>query len=99
METILSILSELEYLESLVKFIWKKKDDSLKSSNFIKLEKTLAIHKICINKCHQNKTLHLLIEVNNHLIEGLVDIGTLISIMAAKMVIEIIECIITFNPI
>jgi len=90
MEIILSILRELEYLESLVKIIRKKKDDSLKSSNLIKLKETLAIHKVCINKCHQNKTLHLLIKVNNHLIEGLVDIGTLMSIMVVRMVHEII---------
>jgi hypothetical protein len=90
METILSILGELEYLESLVKIIQKKKDDNMKSSNLIKLKETFTIHKICINKCHQNKTLHLLIEVNNHLIEGLVDIGTLISIMVVRMVHEII---------
>lgn len=90
MEIILFILGELEYLESLVKLIRKKKDNSLKSSNLIKLEETLAIHNICINKCHQNKTLHLLIEVNNHLIEGLVDIGTLMSIMVVRMVHKII---------
>jgi len=90
METILSILGELEYLESLVKLMQKKKDDSLKSSNLIKLKETLVIHKICINKCHQNKTLHILIEVNNHLIERLVNIRTLMSIMATRVVHEII---------
>jgi hypothetical protein len=53
METILSILGELEYLESLVKLMQKKKDDSLKSSNLIK--ETLIIHKICINKFIKTK--------------------------------------------
>lgn len=48
----MSILGELEYLKSLVKLALKKKDDSLKSSNLIKLEKMPTIHKICINKSH-----------------------------------------------
>jgi hypothetical protein len=52
METILSIPRELEYLESLLKLAWKKRDDSLKSSNLIKLEKMPIIHKICINRSH-----------------------------------------------
>jgi hypothetical protein len=90
METILSILREMEYLKSFMKLTRKKKDDSLKSSNLIKLEETLVIHKICINNCHETKTLHLLIEVNNYLIEGLVDTRTLMSIMATRMVHEII---------
>lgn len=52
MKIILSIPRELEYLESLMKLAWKKKDDSLKSSNLIKLEKMPTIYKICINKSH-----------------------------------------------
>jgi len=31
------------------------------------------MRKICINKTHRSKTLHLLVEINNYIIEGLVD--------------------------
>jgi len=89
METIMSILGELEYLKSLVKLALKKKDDSLKSSNLIKLEKMPTIHKICINKSHWNQTLHMLVEVNNHLVEGLVDTRASMSTMATRVVCEL----------
>jgi hypothetical protein len=42
METILSIPSELEYLESLVKFGRKKKDESVKDTNLVKPNETAA---------------------------------------------------------
>jgi hypothetical protein len=52
MEIILSIPRELEYLQKFLKLAWKKGDNSMKSSNLIKLEKMPTIHKICINKSH-----------------------------------------------
>jgi hypothetical protein len=53
------ILGELEYLKSLVKLALKKKDDSLKSSNLIKLEKMPTINKICINKTLKPNTTYV----------------------------------------
>ncbi len=50
METILSILGKLEYLESLMKLARKKKYESLKIVNLMKLEKTPTIQQIWINK-------------------------------------------------
>jgi predicted aspartyl protease len=44
---------------------------------------SLAIKKICINKTH------LLIEINNYVVEGLVDIRASMSIMASKVVREL----------
>jgi len=38
---------------------------------------------------HRNKTLHLLVEVNNYLVDGLVDTGTSMSIMATVVVREL----------
>jgi len=75
METILSIYDELEYLESLVKLTKKKRDENVKITNSMKPKKTLAIRHICINKNRCSKTLHLLIQVGNNLMEGLVEIG------------------------
>jgi predicted aspartyl protease len=48
-----------------------------------------TLMKIHINKMHWNKTLHLLVEINNHVIEGLVDTGASMSIMAVARVREL----------
>jgi hypothetical protein len=42
--------------------------------------------RLCINKMHRSKTLHLAMEVNNYLVEGLVDIRASMSVMAAAVV-------------
>jgi predicted aspartyl protease len=46
----------------------------------------LAIKKICINKTHWSNTFHLLIEINNYVVEGLVDTRASMSIMVAVVV-------------
>jgi hypothetical protein len=43
METILSFFGKLEYLECLVNLAQKKKDESLKIANLMKLEETPPI--------------------------------------------------------
>jgi hypothetical protein len=45
-----------------------------------------TFRKICINKMHRSKTLHLLVEINNYVVEGLVDNGTFMSIMVVAVV-------------
>jgi hypothetical protein len=45
-----------------------------------------TLRKICINKAHRNKTLHLLVEINNYVVEGLVDIRASMSVMAIVIV-------------
>jgi hypothetical protein len=72
METILSIPSELEYVESLVKLARNKHDKNIIITNVIGVERMPTIYRICINKSHCSKTLHLLVEINNNLVEGLV---------------------------
>jgi predicted aspartyl protease len=47
------------------------------------------LRKICINKTHRSKTLHLLVEINNYIVEGLVDTGASMSVMAAAVVREL----------
>jgi hypothetical protein len=47
---------------------------------------SLAIKKIYINKTYWSKTLHLLVEINNYVVEGLVDIGASMSIMVVVVV-------------
>jgi len=47
------------------------------------------VRKICVNKTHRSKTLHLSVEINNYLVEGLVDIGASMSVMAAAIIREL----------
>lgn len=85
-ETILTILEELESLENLVKLARKKPDEGLKIVNLTKVEGSHAIQRININKNCCNKMLHLLVEISNDLIKGLVDISASMSIMSAIII-------------
>ncbi len=58
-----------------MKLARKERDESVKTTNLMKPKKTLAIKHICINKSCRSNTLHLLVQVGNNLMEGLVDIG------------------------
>jgi hypothetical protein len=86
MESILAILGELESLESLVNLAMKKHDEGLKTINLTKVESSHAVQKINIKKSHYNKTLHLLVEINNHMVKGLVDMDTSMSLISASVV-------------
>ncbi|CAM6029382.1 unnamed protein product [Sphagnum balticum] len=83
METVMMIQGELEHLESLVKVARKKKDAEAASNQVSMVATAPTIKRLSINKMHRSKTLHLLVEVNSYLVEGLVDIGTSMSVMAA----------------
>jgi hypothetical protein len=89
MEIILTILGKLEYLESLIKLTRKNCDEGLNLVNLTKVEGFHAMHKISINKNHCSKLLYLVIEINSHLVEGLVDIVTSMFVMFANVVREI----------
>jgi hypothetical protein len=45
--------------------------------------------KVNVNKTHGNKSLHLALEINQAMIEGLVDIGASILVMVASVVREL----------
>jgi len=89
METVLMIPGELEHLENLVKVARKKKDAEAVNNQVSMVLATPTLRRICINKTHRSKTLHSLVEVNNYLVEGLVDTGTSMSVMAAAVVREL----------
>ncbi len=89
METILIIIDELESLESLVKLARKKRNKGLKTTNFIKVEGLHGIQRININKNCRNKTLHLMVEINNNLIEGLVETCASMLIMSIVIIREL----------
>jgi predicted aspartyl protease len=89
METILMIPGELEHLESLVKLARRRRDLEANENHVSMVYGVPALRKICINKTHQSKTLHLLVEINNYIVEGLVGTGASMSVMAAVVVREL----------
>jgi len=86
METILMIPGELEHLESLVKLARRKRDSEATENQMSVVFVIPSLKNICINKTHQNKTLHLLVEINNYVVEGLVDTRASMSVMAVAVV-------------
>ncbi len=82
METVMMIPGELKHLMCLVKVVRKKKDAEVASNLVSMVSATPTLKRLCINKTHKSKTLHLSVEVNNCLVEGLVDTGASMSVMA-----------------
>ncbi len=86
METILMIPGELEHLESLVKLARRKKDAEVVNDQVSMVSTAPTLRRICINKTHRSKTLHLPVEMNGYVVEGLVDTGASMSVMTAAVV-------------
>jgi hypothetical protein len=86
METILAIPDKLESMESMVKSTRRKHNEGTKIVNLTKVERTHVVHKININQNYHIKTLHLLVEIKNNFVEGLVDIRASMSMMFAIIV-------------
>jgi predicted aspartyl protease len=89
METVMMIPGELEHLESLVKVARKKKDAEAANNQVTMVSVVPTIRRLSINNIHRSKTLHLSVEVNSYLVEGLVDTGASMSVMAATVVREL----------
>jgi predicted aspartyl protease len=89
METVMMIPRELEHLENLVKVARRKKDTEAANTQVSMVSAVPTLRRLCISKTHRSKTLHLLVEVNQCLIEGLVDIGASMSVMAVLVVREL----------
>jgi hypothetical protein len=79
----------VESLKNLVNLAKKKCSEGLKLINLIKVEGPTIVCRINVHNNHCSKTLHLLLEINNHLVKGLVDTGTSMSMMSTKMVCEL----------
>jgi len=89
METILMIPGELEHLESLVKLVRRKKDAEIVNDQVSVVSPVPAIRRICVNKTNRSKTFHMPVEINRYVVEGLVDTGASMSVMAAVVVREL----------
>jgi hypothetical protein len=75
-------------LESLVKLAQRKKDAESASDQVFVVSPVPAIKRICVNKTSRSKTLHLPVGINRYIVEGLVDIGASMSVMAAAVLRE-----------
>ncbi len=89
METVLMIPGELEHLESLVKIARRKKDSETTENQVSVVSATHSLQKIYVSKTHRSKTLHLPVGISDCIIEGLVDIGASMSVLAAVVVREL----------
>jgi len=89
METILTILEELEYLEGLVKLARKKIDEAIHADKVASVTlAVLGLRKININRNH-NKIIHLLVEVNNSILQRLIDTEVSMLIIVTNVVGEL----------
>jgi len=89
MESIFMILGELEHLDSLVKLARRKRDLETTENQVSVVSALPSLRKIYVNKTHRSKTLHLPVEISNCIVEGLVDIGTSMYVLAAAVVREL----------
>jgi hypothetical protein len=89
MEIIMRIPGELEYFEGLVKLAKRKKDEKTSKNQVATINNTPIVRRIFVNKTCRGKTMHLLVEINNGMIEGLVDTIAFMSIMAASIIQEL----------
>jgi hypothetical protein len=89
METILMIPGKLEHLENLVRLARRKKELEANENQVSMVSAAPTLKRICMNKTHRSKTLHLLVEINNYVVEGLVDTSASMFVMAAAVVREL----------
>jgi len=89
METIMKIPGEREYLEGLVKLAKRRKDEEASRNQVATINITPVVTKISVNKNYRGKTMHLPMEINNGMIEGLVDTNASMLVMAANIVQEL----------
>jgi len=69
-----------------VKLGRKKKDVEATQTQVVAIMDSPTTRWICINKTNYSKTFHLVVEINRTLIEGLVDIGVSMLVMATNVV-------------
>jgi hypothetical protein len=89
METILMIPGELEHLESLVKLARRKRDSETTENQVSVVSALPSLRKICVNKTHRSKTLHLPVEIRYCIVESLVNTRASMSVLAAAVVREL----------
>jgi predicted aspartyl protease len=98
MEIVLMIPGELEHLENLVKLARRKRDSETTENQVSVVSATPSLKRICVSKTHRSKTLHLPVDISDCIIEGLVDTGASMSVLAPAVVRELgIMHLVTWN--
>ncbi len=85
----MKVPEELEYLGGLIKLARRKTDEETGKNQVVTINNTHVVRRISMNKIYQRKTMHLPMEINNGVIEGLVDTNASILVMAAIIVREL----------
>jgi hypothetical protein len=80
---------KFEHLENVVKLVRCKRYSKTTNNQVSMISTFPTIRRICINKKRKNKIFHLLVEINNYVIEELVDIRASMSIMIVAIVREL----------
>lgn len=90
MEMIITMLGELEYLEGFVKLGRRKKDKTRQTEVQI-VGKPNKLHKevICLNHMGKKISIHLSVEIGDHQVHGLVDVGASMSVISTSTIKEI----------
>ncbi len=73
-------------MEKLIKLARNRKDAKGQKNQVATIHSTLAIWRVSVNKTHCSKTLHLDVEINQTMIEGLVDTKASMLVMIAIVV-------------
>jgi hypothetical protein len=88
-ETIMKILRELEYLEGLFRLARRRKDEEASKNQVVIMNNIATVRRFFVNKNYRGKTMHLPMEINNGMIEGLVDISGSMSVMTTSIIQEL----------
>jgi hypothetical protein len=70
----------------LVKLARRKRDSETTENQVLVVSTLPSLRKICVNKMHRSKTLHLPVEISNCVVEGLIDTRASMSVLAAVVV-------------
>ncbi len=85
----MKILRELEYLEGLFRLARRRKDEEASKNQVVIMNNIATVRRIFVNKNYRGKTMHLPMEINNGMIEGLVDISGSMSVMTTSIIQEL----------
>jgi hypothetical protein len=76
-------------LEGLVKLARRQKNEEHRIIPMNTTQQLPTIHHININKNHKNKILHLMVGINNYIVEGFVDIKASMFMLVVVVVREL----------
>ncbi len=76
-------------MENWNKLAKRRKDEKAGRNQVVIVNNTPIVKRTSMNKNYRRKTMHLPVEINNGMIEGLVDTGASMLVIAASIVREL----------